>query len=173
MESSEFVSVGGGKESPDPEVPSTTVMNAAPSAHLATDRSIPGNLRRMVRRQPDMGSGPVDAAQVAHGLLALVFSAILGVAMVLLTPGTPPMVLVMLTGSPIAIAHTTGVRHRWWALGIAAVIGSLTGVGLGGVLRAMVGPHWAALISFLGGSLAAMVAYAAVTHVRSRVKGRR
>jgi hypothetical protein len=143
--------------------PEGTPSGVRPPGHTFTE-----NLRRLVRRRPDMGHEPVDISD-ALGLSAVVLpiGAVLG-AVAVLVIDSPPAAIGIVTLLPIVRAHLAGVRHRWWALGAGTAAGTAAAVGLGAGLEASLAAQWSALIAILAGSLVATVVHAAVTHVPAR-----
>ena len=149
------------------------MATAEPTADTVAERTFTDNLRRIFRRQPDMGHEPVDVhLAVAAGGIALVLGAVFGVIMVLLA-STSPMAL-MITSMPVMLRHLEGVRHRWWALGAAIVAAIPAGLAVSMPLGHRLPTGWADLLAVLAASAVAMAVQAAVTHIpyRGRPDGR-
>jgi hypothetical protein len=143
-----------------------------PTADGVPERTFTDNLRRIVRRQPDMSEEPVDVqVALALGVLALVFGAAFGAVMVLLAPESPPLAL-MITLLPVLVGHLEGVRHRWWAAGAATVSAGATGVAVASWLADWMATGWANLLAVLAASAVATAVHTATTHLprRGRVK---
>jgi hypothetical protein len=135
----------------------------------ASGRTFTENLRRFFRREPDMGDDPVDFAAVSAICLFLTVPAvILGAVQVwLVSPASPSFVTMMMAMAPV-VFHFNGPRHRWWALGAAAVVGVVAGRGIDAVLYDILGRDWAALAGYICGGWIAAHVYAAVTHLPRR-----
>jgi hypothetical protein len=116
-----------------------------------------------------MGDDPASfGTATAFCLILTVPAVILGAVQVWLDSSVSPSLVTMMVAMAPALLHLNGPRHRWWALGIAAVVGVAVGLSIDALLYDIVGREWAALAGYIGGGWVATHVYVAVTHLPHR-----
>jgi hypothetical protein len=141
-----------------------------PAADEATSgRTFTGNLRRFVRRTPDMGDDPVDLA--AATAICLFFTVSIGTvcaAFMWLSPFELSASTGLWMFMGVAVFHMEGPRHRWWALAATVAVSVATVRGVAAVLDEVVGRNWASLAAYLCTCWVGTHVYAAVTNAPRR-----